>query len=605
MIRVADYIISYLYNHGTKHIFMLTGGGAMFLDDAVASHKKIHPICQQHEQACVMAAETYSRISGNLGTALVTSGPGATNTITGVLGAWQDSTPCLIISGQAKKKQTINYSQMEGMRQLGPQEANIIPIVKSITKFSTTISDPNKIKYFLEKSIHIAKTGRPGPVWLDIPLDVQSALIDEKKLIGFNHSEIQKIKTKPTDQEIKTVIEMIKKSKKPLFIIGNGIRLSNSVKEFLKLIKLINIPVVNTILGVDVIDFDNTLYVGRGGTKGQRAANIAMQNADLIISLGARLAIPFTGHNYDEFAKNAKIIVVDIDKQEHSKNTIKIDKLIISDAKEFINKLTISIKKIKFNFSKSWAKECVALKYRYPVCLPEYTKLQSDMNMYFIVNKLSENLNKTDIIITDAGSAYYTVSQAFKIKQGQRLLIPGATGTMGYNLPASTGACIANNKKRIICITGDGSFQMNLNELITISHNKLPIKIFVFNNNGYLSIRNTQKNFFKGRLIGESDTSGVGLVNLSKIANSFNIKYFKIKNNKELIENISKILEHNGPLICELMCLKEQLIIPSVSTKQDSQGNLVSTPIDDMFPFLPEKEFNNIKEKLSNYNESI
>jgi len=600
MIRVADYIISYLYNHGTKHIFMLTGGGAMFLNDAVALHKKIQPICQHHEQACVMAAETYSRISGNLGTALVTSGPGATNTITGVLGAWQDSTPCLIISGQAKKEQTINYSKIKWVRQLGTQEGDIIPIIQSITKLSVLISDPNKIKYYLEKAIYTAKSGRPGPVWLDIPLDVQSVLIDETKLIGFNPSEIPKIKTKPTDKEINNVIKILKTSTKPLFIIGNGIRLSNSVKEFLKLVEISKIPVVNTLMGVDVIDYNHPFYIGRGGTKGQRAANIAIQNADLIISIGTRLAIPFTGHNFKEFAPKAKIIVIDIDPKEHSKKTIKIDKIIISDAKEFINKLTKNITKIKFNFNDNWAKECVKLKYNYPVCLPRYKKLSANMNMYYIVDKLSNELDKNDIIIADAGSAFYTVSQAFKTKQGQRLLIPGATGTMGYNLPASTGACIANNKKRVICITGDGSFQMNLSELITISYYKLPIKIFIFNNRGYLSIRNTQKKFFNNRLIGESDKSGVGLVNLSKISDSFNIKYFKIKNNKELIKNISKILEYKGPVICELMCLEEQLIIPSVSTKQEKNGTLISTAYDDMFPFLSEKEFNNIKEKINN-----
>lgn len=595
MIRVADYLISYLYKIKTKHIFMLTGGGAMFLDDAVIVNKKIKPICQHHEQCCVMAAEAYSRITGNLGTAIVTSGPGATNAITGVLNAWQDSTPCLIISGQAKRQQIIYNSEIDGLRQLGPQEVNIIPIVKSITKYSELINDPQLIRYFLEKAIYFAKEGRPGPVWLDIPLDVQSSLIDEKKLKGFNPKELIIKKNKPTKKEIDKVIDLLNESKKPLIVVGNGVRLSKSVDQFLELVKQNKLPVVSTVMGIDVIDDDNPLYIGRGGIKGQRAANIAIQNADLIISIGSRLSIPFIGYSYEKFACNAKKIVVDIDEMEHKKNITKIDLLIISDARKFIDELLLKTKNKKFNFNKKWVSLCKAMKDKYKVCLPEYGKLNGKMNMYYIVEHISNFLKKDDIVITDAGSAFYVVSQAFKIKQGQRFIIPGSTGAMGYALPASTGACVANKNSQIICITGDGSFQMNINELITIAHNKLPIKIFIFNNRGYLSIRNTQTNFFKGRYIGESDKSGVGLLDLKKVSKSFNIKYYKANNNKELIKIIPDVIKYNGPVICELMCLEQQLIIPTISSKQQLDGSIVSMALDDMFPFLPKEEMDNIK----------
>lgn len=597
--RVCDYIISKLYDLNTKHIFLVTGGGAMFLNDAVASHPKMQYVCNHHEQASAMAAEIYSRVTGNMGVAIVTSGPGGTNAVTGVLGAWQDSTPCLFISGQAKRNQTVYNSRIEGLRQMGTQEVNIIPIIKSITKFSALVNDSKLIRYYLEKAIYMANEGRPGPVWLDIPLDVQSTLIDPDKMISFNPSELKNRDKKiPTNKEIIEVVELLKKSKKPLLIAGNGIKLSKAINEFLKLVEILKIPVVSTILGLDILSYDHPFNVGMGGTKGNRSANIAIQNADLIISIGSRLAVTFVGHEYNLFATKAKIIVVDIDPIEHKKKTIAIDKIIISDAKTFICKLSDALNNRKFNFKIDWTLNLKQIQKNYPIVLPEYSKLPGKMNMYYAMGMISDALDKNDIIISDAGSAFYVVGQTIKTKPGQQVILPGGTATMGFNLPASIGASIGAKNKRIICITGDGSLQMNIHELETIRSNKLPIKIFVFNNSGYLSIRNTQSNFFNNRLIGEGNNTGVTIPNLKLIANAYNIKYFQAKNNQQLLEIIPLVLKYKGPSICDISCLDKQAIIPIVSYKKLPDGSMKSTSIDDMYPFLSAKEMTRIKKDL-------
>jgi len=599
MIRVSDYIISKLYSLNTKYIFLLTGGGAMYLNDAVVSQSKMKYVCNHHEQACAMAAEIYSRVTGNLGVAMVTSGPGGTNAVTGVLGAWQDSTPCLFISGQAKRNQTVYNSGIENLRQMGTQEVNIIPIIKSITKFSTIINNPELIRYELEKAIYMAYEGRPGPVWLDIPLDVQSAMIDPTKLIAFNPLKLfSRDKKTSTDKEIDEIIKLLQVSKKPLLIAGNGIKLSKAKSEFLKLVKTLKIPVVTTVLGLDILHYNHPLNIGRGGTKGNRSANIAIQNADLIISIGSRLAVPFIGYEYDLFAPKAKIVVVDIDPNEHKKKTIIINKVIISDAKAFICKLNSFLKNKHFSFMKGWTQKLKRIQNKYPIILPEYSKLPGKMNMYYVMDVISNALDKNDIIISDAGSAFYVVSQAIKTKQGQQVILPGGTATMGFNLPASIGASIGTKNKRVICITGDGSLHTNIHELETIRLNKLPIKIFVFNNNGYLSIRNTQGNLLDNRLIGEGNKTGVTIPNLKLIAKAYSIKYYQVKNSKELLKVVPLTLKYKGPVLCDISCLEKQPIIPTVSSKKLPDGSMKSTSIDDMYPFLSTKEMIQIKKDL-------
>lgn len=598
MIRVADYIISFLYSIGIHDVFIMTGGGSMHLNDALACHKKMKYVCQHHEQSCAMAADAYARVTENIGAAIVTTGPAATNTITGVINAWFDSIPMIIISGQAKRKEASYNSGIRGLRQLGVQEINIIPIVKSITKYSVIVNDPQRIRYILEEAKYLAMSGRPGPVWIDVPLDIQNSLINPASLQKFPVPQNINNNQKSLKNDAKYVIDSLLHAKKPLFIAGNGIRCSRAQKDFLQLIKMLNIPVVTSNMGVDLMDFSHPLNIGMGGIKGQRAANIAMQNADLLICIGNRLSIPFIGYEYEKFAPQAKKIVIDIDKTDHKKKTIHIDKFIQADAKEFIKEMITASKKTSFSFNIHWAKECTELKYKYPVCLAEYKKGKGDMNIYAIVNEISSLLNKSDVIITDAGSAYYAVAQSIKIKQGQRLIIPGGAANMGYNLPASVGASIGLNKKQVICITGDGSLQTNIHELQTISSHKLPIKIFVLNNKGYLSIRNTQRAFFQDRKIGESNKTGLYFPDLEKISLAYGIKYILIKNMKILQSALPEILKSKKPVICDVQCLFKQEIVPSVSSKKLQDGTMVSLPIDDMYPFLPPAELTAIRNKL-------
>ncbi len=599
MTRVSDYIISFIYKAGVSDIFMVAGGGAMFLNDAIAGHAKLNFICNHHEQASVMAAEAYARITGNLGVAVVTSGPGSTNAVTGVVGAWQDSTPCMIISGQSKRSQNVYNSGISNLRQFGFLEVNTVPIVKSITKYAVMVNKPEEIRFHLEKALYLAKSGRPGPVWLDIPLDVQGALIDEKKLKGFKAPKLDNGKRVNLSKSIKTVLKLTKSSKRPVIIAGNGIRLSGATAEFSKLVKLLGVPVVTAVMGTDAIEDDHANFIGKAGMRGERAANIAIQNSDLIISIGSRLSVSIIGYEYENFAPKAKKIVVDIDGDEHRKKTIKIDLLVVSDAKEFINMLSKSVNKTTFHFKSDWLQKCKELRNRFPIYIPEYSKASGAVNMYETVNQISKKLVEQDIVVTDAGYSYYVVRQALEIKKGQRLVLPAATGAMGFNLPASIGACVGSGRNRVICITGDGSLMTNIHELQVISFNELPIKIFVLNNRGYVSIRNTQSIYFKGRLIGESEKTGLSLPDTSKIARAFGIKYFKANNSRVLGETLPKILEFDGPVICEVNSSTTQQIMPTVTSKQLPDGTFVSASIDDMYPFIEESEMEKIRQDLS------
>lgn len=592
MIRVADYIIYYIYNMGVKDIFMVSGGGIMHLTDAIYCHGKLNYICCQHEQAVAMAAEGYAHANENFGVALVTSGPGATNSITGVVGAWQDSTPCLVISGQSKRQQTVFNSGIQNLRQFGVQEVNILPIINSVTKYAVMVNEPCEIKYHLEKAIYMAKTERPGPVWLDIPLDVQGALVDPKSLKGFD-PESEGFKTnnnKITENQVKEIFSLLKKSKRPVIIAGHGIRLAKAIEKFIQLVETINIPVVTPRLGIDLIATDHRLFVGRPGIKGTRAANFAVQNSDLLLCIGSRLSINVTGHEYTKFAREAKIIVVDIDDVEHKKQTIRIDKFIKKDALNFIETLLDLTKQERFRYNDNWPNVCNKWKNDYPVVLPQY-KTELPVNTYYFTEKLSECLEHRDVIIIDSGSSSYVVSQSIKIKKGQRFIASGGLGSMGYALPASIGASVALGGKRVICITGDGSLQMNLQEMQTVVQYKLPIKIFIFNNNGYASIRSTQHSFFNDHFIGVDKESGVSLPDTLKVADLYGIKGIRITRPEDIEKNIKEVLNHKGPVICDIICNSSQPIIPTVYSIKKDDGSMISKPLEDMYPFLDRKEF--------------
>ena len=591
MIKLSDYIVKFLEHNGVKDIFMLTGGGCMHMVDSFGNSKKIRYICAQHEQACAMAAEAYAKYKNDIGVVLVTSGPGVTNTITGVAGAYLDSVPCLFISGQAKRPQTVFNEKNAKLRQFGIQEINVIPLVDSICKYAVMVNEPEKIRYYLERALYLARSGRPGPVWLDIPLDVQSAKIDEKNLMSFDPSELHdEYSIKPTEHELAEVVRSLKEAKRPVIIAGHGIRLSGACQEFVSLVEKLNIPVVTPIMGIDVIPTGHRNYVGRIGVKGTRAGNFAMQNADLILSIGSRLAIPVVGHEYKLFARDAKVIVVDIDPEEHKKHTIKINKFINSDAGAFINALRKLIKKPSLKATSFWIKKCQQWKQKYPVCLPEYKKATGEINFYYFVEALNKKIKNNIPVISDAGSAFYVVSQAVYIHPNQRYITSGALATMGFGVPAAIGVSVANNNKSVITITGDGSFQQNIQELQTIVHYKLPVKIFVINNKGYLSIRQTQKRFFNGHLVGEGLDSGVTFPDNQKIANAYGIKYVKLTNSN-LNKGLDEVLKSNGPVLCEVMSQEDQLIIPTNTTKINSNGVMASKPLEDMYPFLSREEF--------------
>lgn len=586
MIRVADYIADFIYRIGVKDVFMLSGGGIMHLTDGLICNKNLNKICLHHEQSVSMAIEAYARTTGNLGVGYFTTGPGATNAITGLAGAWLDSTPSLFISGQAKKKESTYQIGIPGLRQVGVQEINIIPIIESITKYSAFVDNPEDIRYHLEKAVYFSKEGRPGPTWLDIPLDVQGAFIDPESLKGFEHNKKMK---KTSTKQIEQVLGYMKSSFRPVILAGQGVRISKGIKDLLKMSTKYKIPIVTSCLGIDIIEDDFPTYAGRIGIKGDRAGNLSIQNSDLLLIIGTSLPIAEIGYEYDQFARDAKKVIVDIDKTAHLKKTIKIDQLIESDAKEFINKFNQLMTKEDIKFD-NWLKTCISWKNKYPVCLPEYQDTKNKINIYYFIDQLSKKMKNGDTIVTDAGSTFYAGMQAVKIKKGVRYITSGGFATMGYSLPASIGVSVAMGN-RVMCITGDGSFQLNIQELQSIIHYNLPIKIFVLNNDGYLSIRFTQSRYFDGRFIGESTSSGVSFPDTSKIAHAYGIKYLKTNNNQELNTILDNILKYEGPVICEIMTPKDQLIIPTVASEKRDDGTMVSKPLEDMYPFLDRKEF--------------
>ena len=588
--RVADFIADFIFEElNVKHVFMVTGAGIMHLTDGVASHPKLQAICPHHEQTSSMAIDAYSRASENFGVGFFTSGPGGTNAVTGLCGAWQDSVPCLFISGQVKKKETTNNAKIPGLRQFGVQELDMIPIVKYACKYATTLNDPNKVKYEFEKAVHIAKSGRPGPVWIQIPMDVQSSIIDETKLNGFEHDDV--IPT-ASDAEVDKIIKLLKKSKRPVIIAGQGIRISGAISLLEKFTSKFKIPVVTPFLGIDTIKSDLLQYVGKTGVKGDRPANFAMQNSDLIIAIGTSLHVTVIGYTYKHFAREAKKIVIDIDKKSHKKKTIDIDSFILSDAKKFFEKIIKFTENETLNEYTKWIKQCNEWKKKYPVCLPEYKQNKKSLNSYLLIDTLCKHSKKNDIFVSDAGGTYYATCQAIQLtKPGQRYIPSGAMATMGYSLPAAIGISVATNKGRVIALTGDGSFQQNLQELQTLIEYDLPVKLFVLNNDGYESIRVSQKNYFDNRLIGESNQSGLSFPDTLKIAKAYGIKAVRIRNYQELENKLDGILNFDKAVIVDVIIPRDQPIIPTVSSVVNPDGTMSSRPLEDMAPFLDREEY--------------
>ena len=584
MIRLSDYVIDFLVKKGIKDIFLVSGGGIMHLTDAVG--KKMKYISNYHEQAAATAAESYARYKNDISACLVTTGPGSTNAITGVAAAWVDSVPMLVISGQVKREIIADYSKL---RQVGPQEINIIDLVKPITKYAKTVMDPNDIKCILEEAFYKAKNGRPGPVWINIPLDIQGSIIDENKLKTFKLPHISENKRYLADS-VEKVINMLKDSERPVIIGGFGIRLSGGYDVLQKLILKLRIPIIVDSNGLDLAYEDNDLFVGRYGPLGQRRANFVLQNADLVLSIGASLNIASTGFEFNKFAPKAKKIMINIDKNELIKSTININLPIESDAKIFMEELLLKTEKIKFSFSKKWYQAIKLWKKKYKTIIPEFYKDTNYVNSYVFFDKLSKLTDYKIPVLTGVGQDVVSFSQAFKVKKNQRAYNNKNFGQMGWCLPGAIGACVANDRKKTILVTGDGSVQFNIHELATISYYNLPIKIFVFNNKGYKSIRDTQNNYFEGRLVGADKTSGVISPNLKTLAQAYGLHYDYIKNNEMIIGKIKKSLKLKGPTIFEVNINPDQPRIPRVSSIKKPDGTIESRPLEDMFPFLPREE---------------
>lgn len=610
-IKVSDLVIKFLEDLGLTHIFLISGGGNIHLVDSVGKAKKLKYVCNHHEQACATAAEGYARIHG-IGACLVTTGPGGTNAITGVLGAYQDSIPMIVISGQVRRN-TIGAGKFA--RQFGDQEVNIVDIVKPLTKYAVTITEPNEILYHLQKASYLAKSGRPGPVWIDIPLDVQGWYVYQKNLKKFNPKEIRS--DYQTDKRllrklVSQTIEKIKKSKRPVLYAGNGIRLAGAAKVFLKLVELLKIPILTSYAGYDLISSSHPYFFGRGHAFGQRAANFILQNSDLLLSIGARFDIRTIGFTYKAFAREAYKIMVDIDMREIKKPILSIDLPINFDAKQFIiemmnqlkqkplNKVTENIRgnqlKIRGNRNikiDDWLDYGRDLNKKYPVVLKDYWKEKKAVNPYCFIEVVGKYLEPNElIVVSDGVGPLNCMYQAFHVKSGQRILLNNGTAQMGYGLAAAIGvAFAANKKKRIICFEGDGSLQLNLHELGVMAHHKLPIKLFLYNNGGYLSIMNTQRGLFDAKLVASSTETGIPTVDFIKLAKVYGFKTVKINNHSDMERGIKKVLNTRGPVFCEINSTRDTVLTPKLMAQKLPNGQFVSPPLEDMGPFLPRDEF--------------
>ncbi|NLG04509.1 MAG: thiamine pyrophosphate-binding protein [Clostridia bacterium] len=581
MIKLSEYIFKFLKEKQVQHIFMVPGGGAMHLVDSLGN-SEIEYVCCQHEQAAAIAAEAYGQHSNHLGVALVTSGPGGTNTITGVAAGWIDSTPMMIISGQAKRQDLIGS---KGVRQIGSQEVTIIEIVEPITKYAVQIYDPTMVCYYLEKAYYEATTGRKGPVWLDIPLDVQAAMIEPDQLKHF----IPELDSTDEDIEtsIKEIIQKLKKSKKPLILAGNGIYSSDSVDEFHELLQKVQIPVQTTWKSIDVMWDKHPLYAGHPGGLGDRGANFIIQECDLLITLGARLDNSITAFNELEFAPNAYKIVVDIDKNELHKFVMRIDLPICCNVKHLIKHFNKAMENEEPILRENWTSHCNELREKYPIITKQHEMMEDYVSGYYFTGLLSDVLGEDDIIVPEsAGVTVEATIQAFRNKKGQKIKHAAGLGSMGFGLPYSIGACLANEGRRTILINGDGAFQLNIQELETIHRLQLPVKIFIWNNQGYASIRGMQRNNFKGHYVASEIHSGMTLPNISRVAEAYGLSTFQIHNNSEIKEVIDQVLTMEGPTLCELILSPDEIVAPKVQAKIGKDGNMIPGKLDCMWPFI-------------------
>jgi acetolactate synthase-1/2/3 large subunit len=582
--RVSDVIVDFLVGKGVTDAFMVSGGGSMFLTDALASCHAIRKVCCHHEQAAAMAAVGYAKYKG-YAACFVTTGCGGTNTITGILNAWQDSTPLMFVSGQVKTAEMLANKDVP-LRQMGIQEANITEIVKSITKYAKTVQSADLVLYELEKAYDKSVSGRPGPVLLDVPIDIQQAFVETDDLRHWRVTSDSREML--TDEEIGAITEKLSRAKRPLVLGGHGIRLAGCTEEFASFLEASNLPAVFARLGIDCLPTEHPLNCGRIGTFGTRAGNFAVQNADFILVLGSRLSVCTTGYAYNLFAREAEIYVVDIDPNEHKKQTVRVDRLFIGNVKDLLGKLP----KIENPNLDSWGALCQRWKGMFPVVTEDRLDDSNGISMYAFMDELSKQVSEDAAVVTDAGSAYYVVAQGIRFShKAQRFVTSGAQAEMGFAVPGGIGVCIARGNMDTIVVTGDGSFQMNIQELQTIVHNSLKTKLFVWNNDGYLSIRETQERVFQKRFLGVDSASGVSFPELEKIAGAYGLKYVRTRNLAELKAELPRILRYDGPVLCEVMCIRDERLLKTVGSKKLEDGQVISLPLEDMSPFLPRDLF--------------
>ena len=595
-IRLADYIANFLTERGVTDVFSVVGGGAMHLNDALGHKEGLKVTYNHHEQACAIAAEAYARINNKIAAVCVTTGPGGTNAITGVACGWLDSIPMFIISGQVRYDTTARYALQfteTPLRAMGDQEYDIVKSVEPMSKYATMVEDPKQIRYILEKAWHLATTGRPGPVWIDVPVNFQGMYIETDELVGYDTAEDDaKLPPEVSQDVIDTVIEKIKHAKRPVFHAGYGIRLAGAYEVFREVAEKLNIPIVTYWNAVDLIEDEHPLYCGRAGNMGDRPGNWAIQNADLILAIGTRISIRQVGYNWQTWAREAEVIMVDIDKAELKKPTLHVEMPIWADAKDVLEKLNKSISDTVFT-GREWLDTCDRWKREYPVVLPKHWEENGETaNVYAFIKYLSSRLPEGSYTAVSNGACCVVGNQAYMIQKDSRMTNNSAIASMGYGLPAAIGTCLAVGKKRTICLEGDGSIMMNLQELQTIITNKLPIAVFLINNNGYHSIRITQNNLFSEHTkvgIGP-DSADLSFPEFRKIAEAFGYPYFSASSNEEMKQVVDEVLAFDGPVFCEVFTDTIQVWEPKSSTKRLEDGTLVSPPLEDLAPFLPREE---------------
>ncbi len=627
-IKVSNYIAAKLVEEGITQVFTVTGGGAMHLNDALGHEPGLKCLYQHHEQACAMAAEAYGRIHNKIGLLCVTTGPGGTNAITGVVGGWLDSIPMLVISGQVRYDTTARWSGV-GIRAMGDQEFDITKAVDCMTKYSEMVLDPMRIRYCLEKALYLARSGRPGPAWLDIPLDVQGAYIEADELVGFDPGDYEKggtgwafygsheipedragagekrqvLPPRVSEETARMIIDKIRSARRPVFNAGNGIRIAGAHEEFIKVAEMLGIPVVLGWNSQDCIWDGHPLYVGRAGNMGDRPGNFAIQNSDLVFSVGSRLSIRQVGYNHQTWAREAYVIYNDIDIEELKKPSVHTDMAVHADAKELLAVMGRVLEEMQLLpvFSggeglpgMNWNETCRMWKEKYPVIRPEHLvpDASREANVYALVEELSSRLKENQITVVGNGSACVAGGHAYHIKKGQRFISNSAIASMGYDLPAAIGVCMAKSvPEDVILLTGDGSIQMNLQELQTIIHHRMPIKIFLINNGGYHSIRQTQRNLFKEPLVGVGvDSHDLSFPDMEKLAAAYGYPYVAARHNEELAGAVEETLAMEGPAICEVFVTTDQNFEPKSSARRLPDGSLVSPPLEDLAPFLPDEE---------------